>query len=335
MEDRFSDTVPNGQANMAYLRDNYFNDSAYFRYGPNTDPLVGIFGPITFEDTLDWDSIMPYAGEDIEFLTLWYQKGDAGQHADGEYAWIYEVDSLNDHLTRQENFYKNRAPNLKTAMALAYPGFDDFYAQGGAGSSLFTIPHDSGATLDSVLLRVGQNDSVIDLLQLATWNDFGEGTMFEPTCEFGYEFLTRLQDFLGVPYGEYELTQIKRLYDLRQDYENDSLTQLALDRVFDHFVALEDSDAVWLMDSIEGLLVSLESNSMRDIKVFPNPASDILYIEGEFSPAARFYFVDLVGRRMELAINENRLNLQGVNPGVYVLRIEDGLKTLSIRVIIE
>ena len=32
------------------------------------------------------------------------------------------------------------------------------------------------------------------IIQLVTWNDYGEGTMIEPTVEFGYTFLEAVQD---------------------------------------------------------------------------------------------------------------------------------------------
>ena len=65
-----------------------------------------------------------------------------------------------------------------------------------------------------------QNKNSIDALQLVTWNDFGEGTMYEPTYEFGFKMLTNLQTKLGVNYTEYELQQIYRLFQLRKTHSN-------------------------------------------------------------------------------------------------------------------
>ena len=121
-------------------------------------------------------------------------------------------------------------------MGIAYPGFHDFYEQGNAGSSYFEIPHDDGETLDTIFQLLFEQNEKFDLLQLATWNDFGEGTMFEPTFEFGFDFLNQLQTFLGVSYGTEELEQIHRLYLLRKQFADSSEIQIQLDEVFDHFV---------------------------------------------------------------------------------------------------
>lgn len=37
-----------------------------------------------------------------------------------------------------------------------------------------------------------------DYLQLATWNDFREGTMIETTWEFGFDYLMKIKEFTGV-----------------------------------------------------------------------------------------------------------------------------------------
>ena len=249
-EDRFTTSVQQGRNNMAYAGRNYFNRPNYFRY--NNAPLVGAFGPITFESPEQWSIILGGAGQDVTFLTLVYEADDAGSNADGEYVWIYEEEPANDYYQRMEEYYRNRAPGQGTVMGVAYPGFKDFYAEGGAGSSFFTIPHNETNTLNQVLGLVNQYDSQIDILQLATWNDFGEGTIFEPTEEFGFSFLTTLQDFLGVSYGEAELRQILRLYELRKKYRNDGARQARLNQVYNQFVALEVDRAIAIMDEVDG-----------------------------------------------------------------------------------
>jgi glycosyl hydrolase family 99 len=161
MEDRFSTVssgnltpdINKGRANMAYLRDNYLNNPSYIRRNATADPLVGVFGPIRFQTESQWTQILAEAGEDVDFNTLWYEKNDAGVNADGEYAWIYEDAALNNHLTHQSNFYQLRAPTLGTAGGVAYPGFNDYYEEGGVGQVVpFDIPHNNGQTLNSVRL---------------------------------------------------------------------------------------------------------------------------------------------------------------------------------------
>lgn len=247
LEDRFWGNIQNARNSVAYARNNYFNKPNYIRHGSGSDPLVGVFGPITHQTPAAWADILANAGEDVEFLPLWYENGDAGASADGEYAWIYS-----DYLTGLNNFYANRAPGLKTAMGVAYPGFHDYYVEGGAGSSYFFIPENNGATLNETLGAYDQYKANLDFLQLATFNDFGEGTIFEPTIENGYRYLVRIQQYTGVPYTETDLRNVYRLFTLRKKYLNDAAKQTQLNTAFNHFVALRLNDAVAVMNSVDG-----------------------------------------------------------------------------------
>ncbi len=285
LEDRFSRTIDDVKANFAYLKNNYFNREEYIRLGEDQDPLVCIFGPITFEDPADWEAILPAAGEEIKFLTLWYESGDAGIHADGEYSWVYQDNQ--DHLTHLTSFYTNRAPGQPTAMGSAYPGFDDFYEEGGAGSSYFTIPHNDGSTLTKTLSRADQYKNNIEMLQLVTFNDFGEGTMFEPTVETGFDYLVGLQLFTGVAYGEAELEMIHRLYTLRKAYENEPATQQLLDQATLHLSNLEVDQASRLLESIHPNLIFQPRDPAGpngpEVVIFPNPIADeTLYFSSDF-----------------------------------------------------
>jgi hypothetical protein len=247
LEDRFWGNIQHARNSLAYARNNYFNRSNYIRHGSGNDPLVGVFGPITHQTPSAWSDILGNAGEDVEFLPLWYESGDAGASADGEYAWIYS-----DYLTGLQNFYANRAPGLKTAMGVAYPGFNDYYVQGGAGQSYFFIPENNGATLNETITKFDQHKANLDFLQLATWNDFGEGTIFEPTVENGFKYLVRIQQYAGVSYNENDLRNVHRLFMLRKKYLNDGAKQSQLNTAFDHFVALRLNDAVAVMNAVDG-----------------------------------------------------------------------------------
>ena len=247
LEDRFSTVsssnqtpdVAKAKANVAYLKNNCFNNPSYIRQNAGADPLLGVFGPIRFQTPSQWTEILAEAGEPVDFVTLWYEKNDAGANADGEYAWIYQ-DAGRTHLQHQSDFYRFRAPTLGTAGGAAYPGFDDYYQEGGTGTNIgFTIPHNNGQTLADTLTLAAQNASAIDFLQLATWNDFGEGTMFEPTVETGFAYLEQLQEFTGVPYGKAELELVYRLYRARKNHAGDAAKQALLDQVAASLASLD------------------------------------------------------------------------------------------------
>jgi hypothetical protein len=320
LEDRFADSLGNTRANMAYAASNYFPNPQYHRYGANQEPLLPVFGPITFEQESDWDSIAASAGEDIVLLPLWYQRNDMGRNADGEFCWIYEDDAQNDYYQRLERFYQNRAPSENVSMGVVYPGFKDFYAQGGSGNNLFSIPHDH--TLDSTLSLARRFDSDIDLLEIATWDDIGKGTMVEPTLEFGFDFLVALQQWLGVNYGEAELQQIHRLYLLRKKYAGDPSAQSQLDQVFDHFVNLRVQDAIDLMAVVDGTVALEGVFTTNQARFFPNPATGMLRLENLSPQVKTLCLIDVHGRSHLLTIDHERVDTKTLDAGLYTVQVD-------------
>jgi hypothetical protein len=247
--------INKAKTNVAYLRDNYFNQPNYIRYGANNSPLMYVFGPIRFQTASQWTQIFGDTGTDPQFLTLEYQMGEAGANADGEFAWPYQSANTTDHLTQVRNFYLSRAPGLNTAAGVAYPGFNDFYQQGGAGSTLFYIPENNGQTLADTLNLYNTFKPNLDMLQLATFNDFGEGTMFEPTVETGFSYLHQLQVFTGAKdpithqaLDESDLQLIYELYLARKKYAGNAATQALLSQVSADLAAMQIDAAQTLLD---------------------------------------------------------------------------------------
>jgi MYXO-CTERM domain-containing protein len=92
-----------------------------------------------------------------------------------------------------------------------YPGFNAAYPNNAPGWSVgYDLNGDTFTALWNLSKGVGQ------VVQIATWNDYTEGTMIEPTNEFGYKYLTTLQKLLGVSYGQGELEIVRQLYDRRK-----------------------------------------------------------------------------------------------------------------------
>jgi hypothetical protein len=87
-------------------------------------------------------------------------------------------------------------------------------------------------------------------IQLITWNDFGEGTMIEPTQEFGYSFLTALQTFVGSTTSQTQLENIYKLYTYRKLYKTDAIKQAKMNQAFYYFTSMQDQKASGLLDEI-------------------------------------------------------------------------------------
>lgn len=230
------DRIGQARADMSYLRDNYFNRSNYIRH--NNRPWLGVFGPQTFQNANDWNTIFSVFSNAPCFITLWYESGEAPQTCVGEYSWIYQ--DGNPHINHLTNFYNNRPPfNFK--MGSVYPGFNAFYAAGGWGGNPFYIAANGSGTFRQTLdLALNSN---VGHIQLATWNDYGEGTMIEPTREFGYSLLTYLQERLGVNYRQPELELVHDLYKQRKQYKGNAAQQDRLTQAFYYLVSLQIGNA--------------------------------------------------------------------------------------------
>lgn len=251
-EDRFLNDIVNAglaptvtgaaKTDLGYMQSNYFNDDAYIKI--NNKPLLLNFGPIVLQTPDQWTSAFSNLSTKPTFLTLWNESAEAGSNASGEYAWVYENNA------NLNNFYVNNLPNLDVAMGSAYPGFHDFYAEGGTSTVIgWTIDHNNGATLDETL-SMAQNAN-LNYLQLITWNDFGEGTMFEPTAEFGYNYIQKVKTFAGVQNTGNVFAEISKLYDLRKEYKGNPDIQKKLDKAFSYFVSMQADKAIALLNEIQ------------------------------------------------------------------------------------
>jgi hypothetical protein len=206
-------------------------------------PLVTVFGPIVVQSPADWTSILGELNQAPTMLSLWGEKGDMGSNAAGEFAWVWQD---NDAL---QNFYDTRIQNLDVALGSAYPGYNDYYTEGGWGEGQpWSIDHKNGLTLEETLNM--SQEAGIDHLQLVTWNDFGEGTMIEPTREFGFDYLEKIRDFSGATFSGIEFEKIHKMYKLRKSKVNDPSAQKALTQAFYYFVSLQTDKAVAVVDSI-------------------------------------------------------------------------------------
>jgi hypothetical protein len=95
------------------------------------------------------------------------------------------------------------------------------------------------------------------MVQLVTWNDFGEGTIIEPTQDYGLRDLGIVQNLRrqyldsAFPFGTNDLALALRFYNLRVQYTNSAPISAELDRVFSNIVAGATATATRQMTGIE------------------------------------------------------------------------------------
>lgn len=242
VEDKTSITaIDAARTDVKYIQDNYFSKPEYIRI--NDSPLLLTFGPRFFRTATQWGQIFSALSAKPKFLPLWNHTSYTGAYNNGEFSWV----DFNESLNELTSFY-NKKPYAEILIGSAYPGFHDYYEEGGTGTSYGYMPALEGATLQNTLNRAKARN--IDYLQLVTWNDFGEGTAIEPTSEDGFSHLERIQQFAGVTYTVSDLEVIYSYYLKKKALKGNTAAEQKLATVFQQLVALRVNEAKELLNQI-------------------------------------------------------------------------------------
>lgn len=175
--------LENQRGNMArsvgaFLRANWLAKPEWIRL--KGKPAVFVFGPQAFAET-EWAAFRAGAG-DFQLLTLHKQQ----PYAQGAYDW--PIPSLGLGFQRD---FPVRSKDWPIRVPVAFPRFQDFYTEGGQ-KGYPVIPDDMGQTYTKTLA-----DAIAlggDAIQVATWNDWQEGTQIEPSVELGMRDLIATQN---------------------------------------------------------------------------------------------------------------------------------------------
>lgn len=179
-------------ADFEYIRDHYMSKEGFLTDNEGA-PVILVFGPRNFQNRSDWSEVLDvvFAGRVRPVLLTLPPKWDYALNSladgvgDGVFKWDYALNSSADEATQLteaarslSNFYTSYDP----IMGSAFPGFHDFYVEGeGRTHSFGYLPDYNGRSLEVAFHEAKMYKP--QFLQLATWNDYGEGTAFEPTRE--------------------------------------------------------------------------------------------------------------------------------------------------------
>jgi len=250
------DRLVHGQEVMQYLQDNWFPSEAYLKFDGR--PVLYVFGnPPYFRSSSDWETL--FSGLEVQPLLV-TQDGRLVPQAESGFPWPPMHLSFAGELSREslagylDGFYAGAA-DWDFLTAAAFPGFQDIYAQAGVGSSYGYLDAEGGETLAFTLdkaLAAGP-----DVIQLVTWNDYGEGTNIEPTVEYGYDYLEVIQqvrrDLAGgdFAYAPEDLEMPLEILALRQSRGRDPGVQSQLDNAVTAILAGRMDIAREIMAEIE------------------------------------------------------------------------------------
>jgi hypothetical protein len=174
------------------------------------------------------------------------QSSGLGAQAQGEFSWTQIYSTLSS--------YYSSYSSSRLLLGSAYAGFNDFYGTNGNPNTFIdtTVMVNGVATntLSATLNLCKTHRTAMLGIQLATWNDFTEGTILEPTVERGFQSLVTIQKFTGVPFTQHNLEEIYKLFTLRKQYNGNTAIQLALNTASCEFSQLDTLDAQAMIDCI-------------------------------------------------------------------------------------
>ena len=218
---------------MQWLEKNWFDDHTYLQI--NERPVLLVFGPLHFKKP-DWTRITSDLSSRPMLHALPHLSGPSG--FDGAFGWppVHGGKEIIPTVWRQylHDLYA-RGKSGESIIATAFPGFHDIYKEALLHDSYGYLDAQDGRTLRETLDLAWKSNS--SLVQIATWNDFGEGTMVEPTTNLGYQYLETIQAHMkkhhrkAFLFKREDLRLPIRLYQLRKQGSGDKKTKAHLDRV--------------------------------------------------------------------------------------------------------
>jgi hypothetical protein len=165
-------------SDLTYIASQYESSSAYIKV--NGRPVVYFFDVDTYY--IDWPRVLSSVPNN-PIILIRGTNGFTRSTADGGYSWvsIQQSTPFNPELSFQDSFFTaaEQTPN-KITVGIAFKGFNDTLATWGTNR---VIDQNCGQTWLQSFKEIGKfysSSNQLPALQIATWNDYEEGTTIEP-----------------------------------------------------------------------------------------------------------------------------------------------------------
>ena len=216
---KISNDLSYAKKEFLWMEKHFFADESYLRV--NSQPVLLIFGPQHFKKN-QWNPIVSVLKNKVQLFTLPHLNNQI--QGAGSFGWppVHDGQKITKDVWMDylQKLYTDH--NRKPFIASAFPQFHDIYQQAGIHKSYGYLDSSEGNTFEVTFQMALKSSS--EIIQVATWNDYGEGTMIEPTKEFGYRYLEFLQAYYiknhEHPFHKNDLQLPIRLYQLRKKYQN-------------------------------------------------------------------------------------------------------------------
>ncbi|MEI6715451.1 MAG: glycoside hydrolase family 71/99-like protein [Verrucomicrobiota bacterium] len=227
------EAVPHAKAVMEWVAQNWFADPAYVQVEKR--PLLLVFGPQYLEES-QWAQL--WAGQSVKPLFFAMPHLCKQARADGAFGWppVTGGKEITPEVWRAylDSLYA-RMKQGEPVVASAFPGFRDIYKEAGLHGSYGSIDEREGATFRETLDLAFQSGAPV--VQIATWNDYGEGTVIEPTWRQGYTLLEEVQSRISKEAGgvggfaSADLRLPQELFEVRKRYSGNAVFAERLEQI--------------------------------------------------------------------------------------------------------
>ena len=171
--------VAHAAGEIEWLSQHWFTLDGYVRL--NGRPVLLSFGHAGLTNE-EWPQCLARLKSPVAYFSEHYRRKDA----QGAFDWPVPAEGL----AAIERFQK-ASRDWPQSIPVVFPRFVDIYEEAKQHASYGRIDDKRGATFRASLQKALSTRS--PLIQIATWNDWGEGTVIEPSREFGYRDLEVLQ----------------------------------------------------------------------------------------------------------------------------------------------
>ena len=241
-----SNAIGHVQQEMLYLQTNFFTDTSYLRL--QSRPVLLNFGPQHFMASTNWEDIFSVLAATNQ--PAFFNEDNRLPVGMGAFSWppmwmsqvpgtggVLSGAALKSYLSD----FDQKAGTWPAYISSTFPRFHDIYQRAGGRNYWGYLGDHRGDVLRETLSRALTNSST--MVQIVTWNDFGEGSMVEPTREYGWRDLGIIQDLRrkylepDFPRQTNDLAIALRFYNLRCSSQTNPVVSAKLDAIFTNIVS--------------------------------------------------------------------------------------------------
>lgn len=255
-----ANAVARAQEAILYVQRHYFQSPNYLRWRER--PVLLNFGPQYFEESSQWESIFSVLEPTNQpaFYTEDHRLDCAVGAFNWPPMWLSHVPGTRGVLSRAAlqkylSEFEEKGADWPSFISSAFPRFHDVYKFAGVRDYWGYLGDHGGQTFRHTLTRALTNSSA--MVQIVTWNDFAEGTMVEPTVEYGFRDLGIIQEHrrlhldAGFAYTTNDLEIPLRLYHLRRASSTNVVQNADLDCIANEILKGNLEAATLALDEME------------------------------------------------------------------------------------